>query len=204
MRLMRHQPPALRSRPAALIAPAAFIAAAALALAVAGCQPPAVRSGPTVLPPLAGAAQAAADDSWYSLYFTTPAANVAVADPGGGIPDKIAASFDGARQTIDLAIYQFDLEPVAAALVRAQQHGVRVRVVTDSDSLDMFGIQTIRQAGIPVVPDGRSATMHDKFAVVDGAVVWTGSMNFTVSDAYHNDNNVIEIRSPALAQSYTR
>jgi len=46
--------------------------------------------------------------------------------------------------------------------------------------------------------------MHDKFAVVDGAAVWTGSMNYTFSDAYRNDNNVIAIQSPALARIYTQ
>jgi phosphatidylserine/phosphatidylglycerophosphate/cardiolipin synthase-like enzyme len=45
--------------------------------------------------------------------------------------------------------------------------------------------------------------MHDKFAVIDKTVVWTGSMNFTFSDAYRNDNNVIEVLSPELAQNYT-
>jgi phosphatidylserine/phosphatidylglycerophosphate/cardiolipin synthase-like enzyme len=184
---------------------------ALVALAVAGClAPPAAMPGGTVLPLTTDhtatpgpTAAASLDESWYSLYFTSPAANASVAYPTGGIPDKIAASFDAAQKSIDLAIYQLDLAPIADALVRARQRGVQVRVVTDSDSLSMDGIKTITQAGIPVVPDKRSAIMHDKFAVVDGALVWSGSMNFTVSDAYHNDNNVIEIRSPELAQNYT-
>jgi phosphatidylserine/phosphatidylglycerophosphate/cardiolipin synthase-like enzyme len=40
--------------------------------------------------------------------------------------------------------------------------------------------------------------------VVDGVRVWTGSMNYTHSDAYRNNNNVIEIVSPRLAENYTR
>jgi phosphatidylserine/phosphatidylglycerophosphate/cardiolipin synthase-like enzyme len=44
--------------------------------------------------------------------------------------------------------------------------------------------------------------MHDKFVVVDGQAVWTGSWNFTVNDTYRNNNNAIYIQSPQLAQNY--
>ena len=56
----------------------------------------------------------------------------------------------------------------------------------------------------PVADDGRGAIMHDKFIVIDGATVWTGSMNFTENDAYRNNNNCIAITSSQLAENYTR
>ncbi len=141
--------------------------------------------------------------SWCQLYFTNPVVTSRLLDPSGGIPDQIASAFDGAQQTVDLAIYQFDLKVLSDALLRAQARGVRVRVVTDSDSLNMDGIVALLKAGVPVVPDQRQAIMHDKFAVIDGAAVWTGSMNYTFTDAYRNDNNVVAIQSPELAQNYT-
>ncbi len=170
---------------------------------LAACAPAVVLPVPAI--PSATAVPAGAPGaSWYNLYFTQPAVTGQQPNPTGGIPDQIAAAFDGAQHTIDLAIYQFDLSVVAQALVRAKGRGVRVRVVTDSDSLTMDGLQALAQAGVPVVPDNRSPIMHDKFAVIDGVVVWTGSMNYTFSDSYRNDNNVIEIASPELAENYTR
>src|SRR5947209_11512489 len=177
----------------------------------AGCAAPAAYSPPfsVLLPtPAAAAAVATAGPAsqpatWYSLYFTTPAVTANLTNPTGGIPQQIAVAFDSAQHTIDLAMYQFDLLPLAEALLRAKQRGVIVRVVTDSDSFDMDGIRLLRQAGVPVVPDQRQPIMHDKFAVIDSAVVWTGSMNFTYSDSYRNDNNVNAIRSAELAQNYT-
>jgi phosphatidylserine/phosphatidylglycerophosphate/cardiolipin synthase-like enzyme len=136
---------------------------------------------------------------WYSLYFTTPDPT----NPTGGLPDRIAASFDTAQRTIDVAIYEFDLPTLSEALVRAAQRGVRVRVVTDSDSVVAETILDLLEAGIPVVDDQRSALMHNKFAVLDGATVWTGSMNFTFNDAYRNNNNFIQLTSTRLAQNYT-
>jgi phosphatidylserine/phosphatidylglycerophosphate/cardiolipin synthase-like enzyme len=40
--------------------------------------------------------------------------------------------------------------------------------------------------------------------VIDNQEVWTGSMNFTLSGAYHNYNNLVRLRSSRLAQDYTR
>ena len=45
--------------------------------------------------------------------------------------------------------------------------------------------------------------MHNKFAVIDRKQIWTGSMNYTVSDTYWSHNNLLRIDSPELAENYT-
>jgi phosphatidylserine/phosphatidylglycerophosphate/cardiolipin synthase-like enzyme len=52
--------------------------------------------------------------------------------------------------------------------------------------------------------DGRSALMHNKFWIFDRKTVWTGSTNITVNGMLHNNNNVIVIESPELADIYER
>ncbi|MFN2300210.1 MAG: phospholipase D-like domain-containing protein [Anaerolineales bacterium] len=121
-----------------------------------------------------------------------------------GGPDEILARAVGmAGRSIDIAVYDFDLLSVARALLGAQQRGVAVRVVVDSDNYYTEALSLLRGAGIPVVGDGRSALMHDKFVVIDGGEVWAGSMNLTVNGAYRNDNNLLRIRSAALADAFT-
>jgi len=151
-------------------------------------------------PTLTSAGQASTpSNSWYQLYFTGPTPDHLT----GGIPDQVAASFDTAQKTIDVAMYEFDLTSLSGALIRAAQRGVRVRLVTDTDSLEEQGIKDVIAANIPVVDDQREAIMHDKFVVIDSSTLWTGSMNFTENDAYRNDNNFMQIPSPRLAQNYT-
>ena len=60
------------------------------------------------------------------------------------------------------------------------------------------------EAGVAVLGDRREGLMHNKFAVIDRQEVWTGSMNYSVNEAYRNNNNLIRIRSPQLAENYTR
>lgn len=145
-------------------------------------------------------------DSWYRLYFTDPTVTGQLDEPTGGIPEQVAASMDTAQKTLDVVVYEFNWEPLAEAMIRAADRGVKVRLVTDTDTLnDEEGKQIVAQlkkAGIPVVDDQRSAIMHDKFVIVDGSVLWTGSMNFTINDGYKNNNSFMEIRSTRLAENY--
>jgi phosphatidylserine/phosphatidylglycerophosphate/cardiolipin synthase-like enzyme len=55
-----------------------------------------------------------------------------------------------------------------------------------------------------VLGDRRESLMHNKFTVIDRQEVWTGSLNYTISDGYRNNNNLLRLRSVRLAESYTR
>src|SRR6266508_1842518 len=148
-------------------------------------------------------------EGWYDVYYTTPRYPDKPAYHSGGLDTQLVAFIDSAQKTVDIAAYDFDLENVANALSEAAARGVRVRMVTDSDTLtnDNPKIQKafsiLKQANIPIVDDQRGPIMHNKFMVVDSAAVWTGSWNFTDGDTYHLNNNAIKIASPDLAQNYT-
>ncbi len=147
------------------------------------------------------------DGGWFQLYFTQPINSTNEADfHGAPIEDALVKLIDSAQQSIDAAIFELNSEPVTQALIRAHQRGVRVRVVTDNKhGLDdpETTLTELQDAGIPVVADtSRRNLMHDKFFVVDGLYVWTGSTNITHNGMYNNNNNSILIRSSRLAQNY--
>ncbi|HPO14044.1 MAG TPA: phospholipase D-like domain-containing protein [Candidatus Hydrogenedentes bacterium] len=119
-----------------------------------------------------------------------------------GIDDKLVALLAHATQSIDAAFYEFQLQKAADTLILQHQKGVAVRLVSDSNYEDREAIQSCIRAGIPVVFDNREAFMHNKFCVVDGRCVWTGSANLTENDLYRNNNNALMIDSPELAQDY--
>jgi phosphatidylserine/phosphatidylglycerophosphate/cardiolipin synthase-like enzyme len=145
---------------------------------------------------------------WYELTLTTPRLP-AGAVTGGGLDERLVTLMNRTRRTLDVAIYEFNLRNVAEAMARAADRGARVRMVTDSDTLadkdatTQAALDVIREAGIPIVPDGRRGLMHNKFTVVDGEWVETGSANYTDREAYRNNNNAIVVQSRTLAENYT-
>ena len=147
-------------------------------------------------------AEKAPSAGWYQVYFTDPRYPDRDSDHHDGIDEYLVQLIAGAQQSVDVAAYELDLDSVADALLQAKGRGVAVRFVTDSDNADEEAVRRLEGGGVPVVGDGRGAIMHDKFVVVDGRYVWTGSWNLTVNCTYRNNNNAILIDSPDLARNY--
>ena len=136
--------------------------------------------------------------------------------PAEQIAHALADFCDAAEQTLEIAIYDFQLPPelndiVRGALIAAQKRGVAVRLAynldhakeapvpppprTDPDALEALPLPT---AAIPGVPD----LMHHKYVVRDAATVWTGSMNWTADSWTREENVVVTVDSPAIAARY--
>ena len=82
---------------------------------------------------------------------------------------------------------------------------VEVEVVLDKSNSTAKHTEAgeIAAAGIPVRIDSRYTIMHDKFIVVDGVTVETGSFNFTQAGEVANAENVLVLRDdPAVAERY--
>lgn len=124
--------------------------------------------------------------------------------PGQDCAGALLAFIGSAQKSILCAFYDFELEPPARALVDKFRAGVRVAVVSDSDYQRRAGIRVCLDAGVPVVFDGRTSLMHNKFCVVDGSRVWTGSTNVTSNCMYRNNNNAVLLESPEAALNFTR
>lgn len=141
--------------------------------------------------------------SWIDIYFTDPDSPLASQETGG-IDGPLVASIDAARLTVDLAVYSLNLRSIRDALIRAHERGVQVRVVMESDNMDGSAPQALIEAGIPVLGDRREGLMHDKFVVIDRSELWMGSMNFTYSGAYEDNNQLLLFRSVKMAENYTK
>lgn len=142
------------------------------------------------------------DGGWYEVYFTDPG-NSFSSQLNGGVDGPLVEAINAARQTVDVAVYSLSLNSVRTALIDAHQRGVAVRVVMETENMDRSDPQKIIEAGVPVVGDRREGLMHNKFVVIDRSEVWTGSMNFTDSGAYADNNNLVRIHSTQLAENYT-
>jgi len=121
----------------------------------------------------------------------------------GGPDENLAQAIRSAEFSVDAAFYDLNLWSIRDALIAARKSGIQVRIVAETDHLDEAEFQDLLNAGIKIIDDRRDSLMHNKFVVIDGTDVWTGSMNFTTAGAYRNDNNLLHIRSRQLAENYT-
>lgn len=149
--------------------------------------------------PVPVAATSQASSAWYHLYFTQPSGDRTCEGP-----DRyVVAAVEQAQHSIDLAAYSLTLPAMRDALLSAHKRGVVVRIVMESDNADAAVPQDLIRGGIEILGDRREGLMHNKFIVIDEQQVWTGSMNYTATSVCTDNNNLIQILSPELAQDYT-
>jgi len=136
------------------------------------------------------------------IYFTNPT-DQQKNSYFGGVDECIVNSIEDASFSIDIAMYNINLWSIRNALIEAYQRGIQIRIVVESENLDNDVPRELRSAGIPVIGDRREGLMHNKFMIIDGNEVWTGSANFTLGSFYYDKNNLVHFNSVEIAQDYT-
>ena len=105
----------------------------------------------------------------------------------------LVSFLDSAEQSIHCALFDIGLKSIQEKL-REKQKVMEVQIVTDNDYLKKFDH--------PFVKADSYGLMHDKFCIIDGSKVSTGSMNPTENDAHKNNNNLLLIESALIAKNY--
>ncbi len=106
---------------------------------------------------------------------------------------RLVNFLDSAQQSIHCALFEINLPSVQSKLLEKAK-SMEVEIVTDDQYLKKFNHSFVK-------PD-RWGLMHNKFCIIDGKKVSSGSMNPTLNDAHKNNNNLLLIESSVLAGNY--
>ena len=100
---------------------------------------------------------------------------------------------DSAEESIHCAFFEVDLDLVRDKLLE-KSNEIEVQVVTDNGYLYEFNHSFVKT--------DTWGLMHNKFCIIDGKKISSGSMNPTNNGADKNNNNLILIESSVLATNY--
>ena len=115
----------------------------------------------------------AGDNPLIDVFFTDPENDIQ-----DGLEEELISLINNAKESIYAAVFELDLQNVTDALVSAHNRGVQVRLVYDDEHCDEDEkVKQLVDAGILAIPDDRTAFMHNKFLVIDGEIIWTGSLS---------------------------
>jgi len=123
----------------------------------------------------------------------------------GGVGKALTEAIRGAHERLTVGLYGFDNTDLGDELLKLVKRKVTVRIKIDSarSASKKVGalIDRLKAGGVEVqtvAPNGRN---HNKFAVIDGKRVVTGSYNWTLKSE-GNWENLLILDCPELAQSY--
>ena len=122
---------------------------------------------------------------------------------------KLIELIDNARSKIYVAIYWITDEKIAEALIHAKrERNIDVQIVTDQSCLTTAFIKKYEKISllyeneIAVFVWIGESIMHNKFALFDDNIVWTGSYNWTIKADERNKENVIILEGFDIYKKY--
>ncbi len=120
--------------------------------------------------------------------------------------DRLVELLDHTRRTMDVCVFTITHDRLSAAIERAMDRGVRVRIVTDDDKASDSGSDVVDLArrGAGVRFDSSPEIMHHKFAVLDGRILLNGSFNWTRTAATVNQENLVVTTNPHLVRRFSQ
>lgn len=156
----------------------------------------------------------------FSVSLTAATTITPLFSPADKPTKKLIELITNARTSIHAAVYMLTDKTVAEALIKAHtEHHVEVSIILDPISIGQYGKAELLatnniplfifdpKRGLPAKTWGDNkwpteAIMHNKFAIIDGVTVWTGSFNWTNSANRLNSENVVYFNDAAVAKQF--
>lgn len=116
---------------------------------------------------------------------------------------KLVQFVRSAQTRIDVAIYDINQEQLLhQLLLKAKNLPVRILVDKRQSEGVHSSVGMLVKAGANVRYGHQRGIMHNKFMIVDGKMVETGSYNYTHHATLANNENQIYLSSPAVVARY--
>jgi phosphatidylserine/phosphatidylglycerophosphate/cardiolipin synthase-like enzyme len=100
--------------------------------------------------------------------------------------------------------FSFTNDRLGSAMLEMAGQGVGLQGIfeTRGSETDFGELSRLACAGYEMRQDGNPGALHHKVIVIDGRIVVTGSLNFSDNANQSNDENVMIIENPQIADRY--
>ena len=125
--------------------------------------------------------------------------------PDDGVLAALVPVLEGAQESIYFLAYSFTSNQLGEIVRQKAEAGVTVAGVMDREQVRSnqgTEYDPFRQADLDVRMDGIDGLMHHKVVVVDQSIVMLGSYNFSANAEERNDENLMIIYDPVIAEQF--
>lgn len=134
---------------------------------------------------------------------TTPVDGEVCFSPKMPCDQKLIKFIDSAEKSLDIAIFDVNLDELVHHIL-VQSKKIPVRIVVDKRQAKGTHslVGTLIKGGANVKFGHQKGIFHDKFSIVDGKMIETGSFNYTNHATSSNQENQVYLSNPAIVKQY--
>lgn len=139
------------------------------------------------------------------MFVSTPKANEVCFSPEERCDIKVIKFVETAERSLDIAAFDVNLDQFVKVIV-AKSGKIPVRVLVDRRQAqgDNSEVDFLIKSGVQVRYGKQRSLMHNKFIVVDGRIIETGSFNYTYNASKNNNENQIYLEQSEIVERYKK
>lgn len=120
------------------------------------------------------------------------------------ITTQIIPLINGAQKYIYIPSFLITHKGLSDSLIAASHRGVAVKILLDATNTHTSSskMKVLRSSGVQVKTENLAGKLHSKSIIIDDLYTVIGSMNFSRSGEGVNDENLVIIKNPQIAQFY--
>jgi len=112
----------------------------------------------------------------------------------------VSKQIDDANISIDCMFFSFTLDDITNEL---ETKNISKRFIFESRTVNEYSeYNKLKEMGVLVLLDKNPNSMHNKFCVIDGKILMTGSANLSNNGMKNNDEDLVFVNDFNLAQNY--
>jgi phosphatidylserine/phosphatidylglycerophosphate/cardiolipin synthase-like enzyme len=144
-----------------------------------------------------------AKDSAEDVTTSVPVGNEVCFSPDEPCDVKLYKLIQSAQKSIDVAVYDINHVKVVHELLAASKR-IPVRFIVDKRQAkgQHSMVDALMSADANLRFGKQRGIMHNKFMIIDGRIVETGSFNFTHHASKANQENQVYLTDPAIIKRY--
>lgn len=139
--------------------------------------------------------------------FPVMAETAAYFSPSLACENNIIKLLNNAKKRIDIVVYSINNWNIYTALQETQKRGIPIRILTDRTQAGGRGAKApaLHAEGFNIRVHSKNKIEHNKFMVVDGETLITGSYNWTNPASLKNSENCLLIwNDPKTISAYQK
>jgi phosphatidylserine/phosphatidylglycerophosphate/cardiolipin synthase-like enzyme len=130
---------------------------------------------------------------------------LALSCPQHSCEDNVIKALSQAKEFVHVLAFSFTSRPVADQLITLHNNNVSVQVLFERTRVSQYTRnKLLENAGVQVLYDNNPYTMHEKLFIIDNQTIIVGSYNPSQNANTRNDENILIITNPQLAQTFDK
>jgi phosphatidylserine/phosphatidylglycerophosphate/cardiolipin synthase-like enzyme len=116
--------------------------------------------------------------------------------------DYLLEEIEKSEKYIYMSLYDIDNDEFYNEIIKKANEGVDIKIVTEEDNKNYYSEKLDKNEKIELVYDNNYKLMHNKFIIIDGYLLITGSTNISENGLNYNNNNLVFVYNNEITENY--